>query len=195
MPLPASTKARLRKKLTSGLKSVAVALVNEAKVRATQLVDTGEYRNSITYSETGQGQVLFGLPNNKKNVALELGFKPHFLPVQYAGTWMRRHGVGIVKARSQSRTKSGKRSTRTRQFLSAGIYVGGPRSRLEYGGGGASGERSFYGRKRFLRWRTKGGQSKYLPAGKVGFSVIRHTVRTRARVVAPAAFLRGYSRG
>jgi hypothetical protein len=29
----------------------------------------------------------------------------------------------------------------------------------------------------------------------VGYSVIRHTVQTRAKTIAPAAFLRGYQRG
>jgi hypothetical protein len=195
MPIPASTKAKIRKRLTAGLRSVAVALVNEAKIRATGLIDTGEYRNSITYAEIGQGVVLFGLPNNPKNRSLELGFRPHFVPAKYAGTWMRRHGVGIVKARSQTRLKNGGRSKRTRQFLSAGVYVGGPNSNLEYGGGGASGYRQFWRRREFRRWQTKGGRSQYLPAGKVGYSVIRHTVRTRARLVAPSAFARGYQRG
>lgn len=172
MPLDRKLRARLRRKLTAGLVGVAVALTNEAKLRATRHVDTGERRNSITHTVLPGGSVLWGLPGNAKNAALELGFTPHWVPVGYIGVWARRHGLGT-----------------------RGVYVGGPKSRLDTGPGGASGIRMIGRKKVFGRWRTQGEVSRYLAPGKVGHSVLRHTVATRLRVVAPAAFVRGYSRG
>lgn len=178
MGLDRKTRARLRRKLTAGLVSVAVALTNEAKIRATRHVDTGERRNSITHTELADGSVIWGLPGNAKNAALELGFTPHWVPVGYAEAWMRRHGVGVGRV-----------------VKAAGMFVGGPGSRLDSGPGGAAGVRMIGRKKVFGRWRTKGEISRYLSPGKVGHSVLRHTVATRLRVVAPSAFLRGYSRG
>lgn len=179
MALDPSVRAKLRRKLTAGLVGVAVALTNEAKVRATRHVDTGERRNSITHAELPDGSVIWGLPGNVKNAALELGFRPHWVPVGYIGVWMRRHGLN-----------KGKLTRRA-----AGLYVGGPGSRLDTGPGGASGTRRIGNKNVFGRWRTQGEISRYLAPGKVGHSVLRHTVATRLRGVAPAAFVRGYQRG
>jgi hypothetical protein len=165
---------------------VALALTNEAKVRATRHVDTGERRNSITHTVLSDGSVLWGLPGNVKNVALELGFRPHWVPAAYIEVWMRRHGVGV---RRRTR-RLGRRVVRA-----AGLYVGGPGSWLDTGPGGASGTRRIGNKNVFGRWRTRGEVSRYLAPGKVGHSVLRHTVATRLRVVAPVAFMRGYSRG
>jgi hypothetical protein len=177
---------QMRRKLRSGLRSVAVELVGQAKVRATRHVDQGAYRNSITYSETGKG-ILFGLPDSPKHRALELGFRPHWVPVRHIGSWMSRHRVGMARVRSQKR-QNGSRSNRYRQFLGAGVYVGGPNSKLDYGGGGAMGILG----KRQRRWATRGQRSKYTAPGKVGFSVIGWTVGTRLKAVGKDAFLRGY---
>lgn len=193
MGLDRKTRARLRRKLTAGLVSVAVALTNEAKIRATRHVDTGERRNSITHTELADGSVIWGLPGNAKNAALELGFTPHWVPVGYAEAWMRRHGVGVGRVAVYS-VKTRRRLSR-RVVKAAGMFVGGPGSRLDSGPGGAAGVRMIGRKKVFGRWRTKGEISRYLSPGKVGHSVLRHTVATRLRVVAPSAFLRGYSRG
>lgn len=187
MPINLKARQLLRKRLKRGLVGLALELTNQAKVRATKLIDTGELRNSITHAETPRG-VVWGVPRNAKNVALEYGFKPHFVPSSIIGGWMKRRGVGIMKARSQSINRNGKRSKRTRQFLGAGIFVGGKNSRLEQGAGQPGAK---FGGK-FLRWNTKGGRSKLLGAGKVGFSVVRWTVKNRLRAVGKAAFLAGY---
>lgn len=182
MPIDRATLARLRKKLRFGLVGVAVALTNEGKKRATARVDTGELRNSITHAEIGDN-VYWGIPRNKKNEALEGGFKPHFVPIGIIGTWARRKGVGTV-------TVKGARG-RKRKFLAAGVYVGGPNSRLDYGRGFVGG---FYG-GRYRTWRTKGSSSEFLRPGTVGFSVVQHTVKNDLQRIAPVAFAAGYDRG
>lgn len=192
MSLDRATRQKLRKRLMAGLRGVAVELVNQAKVRATRHVDTGEYRNSITFAEK-PGFVLFGLPANAKNASLELGFRPHFVPLKHIETWMRRHQVGMAKTTVYS-TRTRRRSRRT-VMRATGIYVGGRNSRLDYGPGGARGERVFGRRRVFQTWRTLGQQSRYIAPGKVGFSVIRWTVATRLRAVAVTAFRQGYQRG
>jgi len=193
MPIDRRAKAKLRRRLQNGLVAVAVELTNQAKVRATRHVDTGERRNSITHTPLADGSVLWGMPRNAKNVALELGFTPHWVPVSYIGPWMRRHGVGMGRVQVYGiRTR---RASSRLVVKSAGLYVGGPGSRLDTGPGGAGGTR-MRGRKRvFGRWRTKGQVDPLLAPGKVGFSVLRWTIRHRLRAIGPAAFARGYSRG
>lgn len=193
MPLDRKLRAKLRRKLTAGLVGVAVALTNEAKTRATRHVDTGERRNSITHAVLPNGSVIWGLPGNAKNAALELGFRPHWVPAGYAEPWMRRHKVGVGRVTVYS-VKTRRKLSR-RVVLAAGMYVGGPGSRLDTGPGGASGTRRIGNKNVFGRWRTRGEVSRYLAPGKVGHSVLRHTVATRLRAVAPAAFARGYQRG
>jgi len=193
MPLDRTAKTKLRKRLQSGLVAVAVELTNQAKVRATRRVDTGERRNSITHTALGDGSVLWGMPRNAKNVALELGFTPHWVPGSYITPWMRRHGVGMGRVTVYS-IKTRRRSSR-RAVLAVGLYVGGPASWLDTGPGGASGTR-MRGRKRiFARWRTRGQVDPLLVPGKVGFSVLRWTTRHQLRAIGSAAFARGYSRG
>jgi hypothetical protein len=181
----------LRRKLRGGLVGVAVALTNEGKVRATRNVFTGEFRNSITHTEE-RDVVLWGIPANAKNLSLESGFRPHWVPLANIYQWAaRKKALSTVTVRTQSRFKNGSRRRKRRTFLAAGVYVGGPGSRLDYGRGFVSG---FIGRK-FKTWRTQGDSSEFLGAGKVGFSVVQWTVKNRLRGVAPSAFARGYSRG
>lgn len=185
-------RAALRRRLMAGLRSVAAELTNQAKQRATRHVDTGELRNSITYTERGN-TVLFGLPANAKNVSLELGFRPHWVPLRYIEVWMRRHKIGFRRVTVQSiRTR---RRSQRRVFAAAGLYVGGPGSTLDYGGSGASGTRMVGRRPVSGTWRTQGERSPYLQPGRVGFSVIRHTVGTRLKAISTEVFLRGYRRG
>lgn len=182
-----SAKAKLRRKLQQGLVGVAVALTNEAKQRATRHLNLGERRNSITHTELPGGGVLWGLPGNIKNIALERGFRPHFVPFRVApglAVWASRVGHPSVKGR-------GRRLTR----LAAGIYIGGPGSTLDYAVGGATGVRRIGRQNVAGTWTTKGEPSRYLDRGKVGSSVLRWTVGERLKVVAPEAFVRGYRRG
>ncbi|NJK43222.1 MAG: hypothetical protein HC933_02210 [Pleurocapsa sp. SU_196_0] len=90
------------------------------------------------------------------------------MPAKYIGTWQRRKNVGIVSVK-------GKRG-RSRKFLAAGVFVGGKNSTLDHGAG----------------LSTRGERDSGLPAGKVGFSAVRHTVRTQGKRIALNAFLRGY---
>ncbi|MBF6596087.1 MAG: HK97 gp10 family phage protein [Thermaceae bacterium] len=197
MPLDPATLARLRRKLRGGLVAVAQELVNQAKVRATAHVDTGELRNSITYSEVPDG-VLFGLPDSPKHRALELGFAPHWVPGKYIGGWMGRNKVGQIYRRSSrsvgSRTRRSKPLKRA-VAMAAGLYVGGPNSTLDYGPGGTSGMMVRGKSRVFKRWMTKGQRSDELTPGKVGFSVVRWTVRRRLRAIAAQAFAQGYRNG
>jgi hypothetical protein len=185
--------ARLRRKHQRGLEAIAVELTNQAKLRATRHVDTGEFRNSITHAVTDGGRtVLWGVPATRKNVSLEKGFRPHWLPVQRAGVWMRRHNVGTIVKKS----RSSKGRLRTYKFLAAGILVGGPNSTLDQGPGMPGGLLFGPGGKLvFRRWNTRGEKSKFLAPNKVGFSVLQHTVATKLRPLALPAFARGFNRG
>jgi hypothetical protein len=187
MPINRQAIQELRKRLKRGLIAVAVELTNQAKVRATKLVDTGELRNSITHAVTPRG-VIWGIPRNKKSESLEYGFRPHFVPSGIIGGWMKRNRVGIVSARSSRFLRNGKRSRAKRQFLGAGVFVGYKNSRLEQGPGTLSAK--FFGKRK--TWNTKGGKSDLYPAGKVGFSVVRWTIRNRLRAISLSAFARGY---
>lgn len=193
MPIDRAARTRLRKKLSAGLYAVAVELTNQAKVRATRHVDTGERRNSITQSQLPNGSVLWGMPGNAKNAALELGFSPHWVPLRHIEPWMRRNRVGTQRVAASS-LKTRRRTSRV-AVVAAGVYVGGPNSRLDFGGGGTGGMRRRGNRSTYQRWQTKGARSQYLTPGKVGHSVLRWTVGTRLRAVAPRAFARGYGRG
>ena len=187
--MPRESTAILKQRLMKGLRAVAAELVNRAKIRATSRVDTGELRNSITYTEE-EDYVLFGLPANEKNKSLELGFKPHYVPGKYIGVWAKRHGFGKPKGASKKR-KSKKKKTDT----GTGLYVGGPGSFLDYGPGGARSVR-YVGKLRVVRlWVTKGSQSEFIARGKVGFSVIQHTVNKELKGIAADAFLKGYRYG
>ena len=195
MPTDRQALAKLRRKQTAGLVAVAVELTNQAKVRATRNVDTGTRRNSITHTAVGP-KVLWGISKRSAPHAphLELGFRPHFVPMRFINLWARRRGVGQVRETS---TYSGRRKISSRRYKRArgvrlGIFVGGPGSRLDYGPGGAQAYQ-LRGRARVLvRYRTKGQKSDLIPPGKVGHSVLRWTVKHRLRAVAPTAFARGY---
>jgi hypothetical protein len=187
MPINRQALLEIRKRLKRGLVAVAVELTNQAKVRATKLVNTGELRNSITHAVIPNG-VIWGIPRNKKNESLEYGFKPHFVPSGIIGGWMKRNRVGIVSARSSRRLNNGRRSRARTKFLSAGVFVGYKNSRLEQGPGTLSA--TFFGKRK--TWNTKGGKSNLYPAGKVGFSVVRWTIKNRLRAVSATAFARGY---
>lgn len=185
MPTDRQQLALLRRKQVAGLKAVAVELTNQAKVRATRHTDRGTRRNSITHTVVGP-RVLWGISLQGAPHAryLELGFRPHFVPLRYVKLWARRTGVPTTRrVRGRRRGKPVK-----------GIFVGGPGSRLDYGPGGAQAYQ-FRGRARVLtRYHTRGQRSNLIPPGKVGHSVLRWTVKHRARAVAPQAFLRGFQR-
>lgn len=188
--------ARLRKKLTAGLVGVAVAMTNEAKGLATRHLDTGERRNSITHAVLPSGGVLWGLPRNLKNVSLETGMKPHWVPARYAGVWMQRNKVGIsYRSRFKGDTKRG-RKYKTARAVALGVFVGGPGSSLQQGPGQPGGMQfAGKGKRVFRRWSTRGGTSPYLDANKVGHPILQPVVRERLRGLAAAAFTRGYRRG
>lgn len=176
MPRP-QTLRELRRRHRAGLFAVAVTMTSEAKRLATRHIDTGTRRNSITQAITAEG-VLWGIPVSSAPhaVYLELGFTPHWVPARHTWLWMRRTGYS-------------RRWPRAR-----GVFVGGPGSTLDYGGGGATGVLA--GRHRLQRtYPTQGRRSPYLPAGRVGSPILRPVVAERLREIAPAAFARGWRRG
>jgi hypothetical protein len=202
LPLDRATLARLRRKHEAGLLAVARTLSGYAKERATQHVDVGTYRNSITetsITNEGRTEVLWGISLVGAPYApyLEFGFRPHWTPARYIGVWMQRHGVGVQKT---ARVVSGGRTVARRRYKTAravamGLYVGGPGSTLDYGPGGATGKLFGAGGKLQTKtWKTKGRESAYLKPGKVGFAIVRWTVDNHARQIGPEAFRRGWAR-
>lgn len=198
MPIDRKALAELRRRHIAGLTAVAVELTNQAKVRASRHVDNGTLRNSITHTPQ-EARVLWGIPLRSAPHAqyLELGFKPHWVPMRHIHLWARRRGVGQIR---QTSIRSGGRTVARKSFKRAravamGVFVGGPGSTLEHGPGGAQ-MQQFRGRNRRIsvRYATRGGRSDLIPANKVGFSVLRWTVKHRARAVALPAFARGWRR-
>ena len=57
-------------------------------------VDTGRLKASITPEITQMGGMTVGIVGSNVSYApyQELGFKPHFVPAKYIGTWATRHG-------------------------------------------------------------------------------------------------------
>ncbi len=177
---------RLREKMRRGLRRTAAELTREAKKRGRRHVDTGRLRQAVTYDDGPRGTVLWGysLADAPHAKPLELGFRPHWVPARYVGRWMQRHGVGVSR-------RAGGRAYKTIRAVALGLYVGGPGSSLQYGGSAASGRIG----NREDAWTTRGGRSRFLPAGKVGFPLLRETVAGASRTRLMAAFKRGWSRG
>lgn len=203
MPLDRAAIARLRRRHESGLLAVARSLSGVAKTRATKHVDVGTVRNSITQTSTtteGHTEVLWGIsligaPYQKY---LEFGFRPHWTPARYIGVWMQRHGAGTsTRTRTISKGVTVARGRyKSTRAVALGLYVGGPGSTLDYGPGGASGKLFGKGGKLTTKtWKTKGQESAYLKAGKVGFSIVQWTVDHHSQAAAADAFRRGWAHG
>lgn len=208
MPAPRKTPREVlkefRRRRQNGLYAVAVELTNRAKVAATRHNDTGTRRNSITQTKHQDGSsVLWGIPTKSAPHAqyLELGFKPHWVPAKYIGSWMQRNGAGILRNGQAVRGKvvhgkgRGKVSLRARgTSVSMGLYVGGPNSSLQSAPGGTGG-RLYRGRKMVTRhWRTKGGTSKHLTKARVGHPILQPTAE-RITDIPLTVYQRGFERG
>jgi len=184
-------KRDLRKRLRNGLRGVAAHLTMRARLYASKHVDTGALRQAITYSDGPGLSVLWGIslrhaPHGKY---LELGFRPHWVPARYIGRWMQRHRVGVT-------FRAGGKEYKSIRAVALGLYVGGPGSTLEYGGAGARGRLFSPGGRLMERtWATKGGRSEFLPQGKVGFPILRPTLKKTPKAALRGAFLRGYRKG
>lgn len=150
----------IRRWLASGLRAGAAYLAGRA-TEMMPLVNLGTLRRSIGYregQEDGYPVVYFGVDERIAPHAryIEWGFAPHFVPFsssQSLEVWARRvapHWLGA-----------------------GGVFVGGPNSRLKSSTSGASG--LLGGRPR--TWRTAGGASEFLPAGKVGYPFLRPTLK------------------
>jgi hypothetical protein len=179
MPLRREALAEMRRRQLNGMFAVAVAMTSESKKLATRHVDNGTRRNSITQTKLSD-KVLWGIPKNSAPhaVYLELGFRPHWVPARHIWLWMRRTGF------------------QRRHPKAKGVFVGGPGSTLDYGGGGATAE-LFIGYKKRVRrtYRTRGRRSPYIKPGKVGHAILRPVANEQLRHIAPSAFLRGYQNG
>lgn len=205
MPLDRAALDLLKRKRLAGLSAVAVSLTGAAKQIAVRHNDNGTRANSITHAPSSDGQsVLWGIPVNSAphGPHLEFGFRPHFVPARYVGLWMQRHGVGILKNGQAVRGKVvhgvGRKAPSLRArgtSVSMGVYVGGPGSSLQTAPGGATGRR-YRGRKWVTgHWHTKGGQSKFLDAGKVGHPVLQPAVEQANADELQRVFKRGWDNG
>ncbi len=194
-----------RRKRQNGLYAVAVELTNRAKVQATRHNDTGTRRNSITQTKHQDGSsVLWGIPTKSAPHAqyLELGFKPHWVPAKYIGSWMQRNGAGILRHGKAVRGKvvhgKGRRKVSLRArgtSVAMGLYVGGPNSSLQSAPGGTGGYLfTTGGKRRHMHWRTKGGTSKHLTKARVGHPVLQPTAE-RIKQIPLTVYKRGFMSG
>lgn len=198
MPLDRAAMARLRRKHQAGMLSVARDLTGKAKERATRHVNIGTLRNSVTetvQASASRTQVLWGISLRSAPHAkyLERGFRPHWVPMRHLHLWAKRSGAGQVRSTSGFGSKS--KSYKSSRAVALGLFIGGRGSRLDYAPGGAQAYRN-YGKRRVLEgYRTKGKPSRYLDPGKVGFSILQHTVGTHIRSIGVDSYKRGFDRG
>jgi len=70
-------------------------------------VDTGRLRASITPEITQMGGMTVGIVGSNVSYAphQELGFKPHFVPAKYIGTWATRHGFKFTGLRVSGKAR------------------------------------------------------------------------------------------
>lgn len=199
--IPPEILKELRRKQQAGLYAVAVELTNRAKVIATRHSDNGTRRNSITQTKSDDGRsVLWGIPTGAAPHAqyLELGFTPHWVPGRHIGLWMTRNNVGsgqVAHATLHGVTRrkryTSRRTLKTVRSQALGLFVGGPGSTLQYGGGGAT-MTQFHGPRRIrVTYRTKGGKSKFLKGGKVGHPILQPAAET-IRSIPIETYKRGF---
>jgi len=76
------------------MREATLLVQRSAKVGKAMPVDTGRLRASITPEITQMGGQTVGIVGSAVSYApyQELGFKPHFVPAKYIGTWAVRHG-------------------------------------------------------------------------------------------------------
>lgn len=182
-------KTELRTRMLNGLEGMALVLTARAQRLAAQHVDTTATYRSIGHKRR-QNDVLWGSTGKSALPYLEFGFRPHWVPGRYIAGWMSRKNVGVqrrVISRGKNKGKLGKITT-----MALGVYVGGPGSTLQSGPGGAKGRLGWKRQER--TWNTKGGTSPYLPAGKVGFPILRPAVASLPKAYLIRAFIQGYRR-
>ena len=198
MPIERKALAEMRRRQQAGLVAVAVAMTGHAKQLATRHTDNGTRRNSVTHTRQTR-EVLWGIPvrSAPHAVFLELGFKPHWVPMRYMALWARRHGVGQVMT-TRARTGRGRsqalKTYKRSRGSALGVFVGGPNSKLQHGPGGLS-MQQFRGRQRVrVSYATRGGRSPFLPPGTVGHPILQPTARWIRGQWLPY-FKRGFERG
>ena len=75
------------------MREATLLVQRSARLGKAMPVDTGRLRASITPEITQMGGRTVGIVGSNVSYApyQELGFKPHFVPAKYIGTWMSRH--------------------------------------------------------------------------------------------------------
>ena len=76
------------------MREATLLVQRSARLGKAMPVDTGRLRASITPEITQMGGRTVGIVGSNVSYApyQELGFKPHFVPAKYIGTWATRHG-------------------------------------------------------------------------------------------------------
>jgi len=76
------------------MREATLLVQRSARVGKAMPVDTGRLRASITPEITQMGGRTVGIVGSNVSYApyQELGFRPHFVPAKYIGTWATRHG-------------------------------------------------------------------------------------------------------
>ena len=76
------------------MREATLMVQTSARAGKAMPVDTGRLRASITPEITQMGGRTVGIVGSNVSYApyQELGFKPHFVPAKYIGTWATRHG-------------------------------------------------------------------------------------------------------
>ena len=79
------------------MREATLLVQHSARTGKAMPVDTGKLRASITPEITQMGGMTVGIVGSNVSYApyQELGFRPHFVPAKYIGTWATRHGFKL----------------------------------------------------------------------------------------------------
>lgn len=82
--------------MVDAMKDASLIVMRDARILAP--VDTGRLRASIAPDVRRDGKDVVGVVGSNVKYApyQELGFRPHFVPADYIGTWASRHGFGYT---------------------------------------------------------------------------------------------------
>jgi len=89
------------------MREATLLVQRSAKTGKAMPVDTGRLRASITPEITQMGGMTVGIVGSAVSYAphQELGFRPHFVPAKYIGTWATRHGFKFTGLRVSGKAR------------------------------------------------------------------------------------------